>query len=70
MIERWRDTYDVWKLATPPEHEGEDEVPCPECKGAGMILIGYEFADDGRRIDIIEDCDHCNCSGTVLGDST
>jgi hypothetical protein len=21
----WKDGYDVWKLATPPEYEGEDE---------------------------------------------
>jgi hypothetical protein len=26
MSERWRDTYDQWKLATPPEHEGDDEL--------------------------------------------
>lgn len=25
MSERWRETYDQWKLATPPEHEGEEE---------------------------------------------
>lgn len=24
--ERWRETYDQWKLATPPEHEGGDEM--------------------------------------------
>lgn len=25
MTERWRETYDQWKLATPPEYEGEEE---------------------------------------------
>lgn len=26
MCERWKETYDQWKLATPPEHEaGEDD---------------------------------------------
>jgi hypothetical protein len=24
MSERWRETYDQWKLATPPEHEGDE----------------------------------------------
>lgn len=32
MTERWRDTYDQWKLATPPEHEGADEDECDECE--------------------------------------
>lgn len=26
MNERWRETYDDWKLATPPEHEGNEEA--------------------------------------------
>lgn len=25
MNERWRDTYDQWKLATPPEHEASED---------------------------------------------
>lgn len=25
MNERWQETYDQWKCATPPEHEGDDE---------------------------------------------
>jgi hypothetical protein len=30
MSERWQETYDQWKLATPPEHEGDDEE-CDDC---------------------------------------
>ncbi len=30
MNDNWRDTYDQWKLATPPEYEDPDEVPRPE----------------------------------------
>lgn len=48
MIERWRDTYDQWKLATPPEHEGLEETPCTECAGGGWICVGNRRARQRR----------------------
>jgi hypothetical protein len=45
MSERWRDTYDQWKCATPPEHEGDDGFE------------DYEWEDDE---DFDEAMDHCH----------
>lgn len=52
MSERWRETYDKWKLATPPEHEGADQEiqHCPACGG--------ECNDD-------QPCDYCDSTGYV-----
>lgn len=46
MNERWKETYDQWKCATPPEHEGaedddedfdyDDELDCTWCGGEGI----------------------------------
>lgn len=30
MNDNWRDNYDLWKLATPPEYDDPDEEPRPE----------------------------------------
>jgi hypothetical protein len=46
MNERWRDTYDQWKLETPPEHDGEDES---EEESSG-------FSDE--TLEMLEDAEH------------
>jgi hypothetical protein len=35
--DRWRDSYDAWKLATPPEYDGDDE-PEDDCDHEGYEL--------------------------------
>jgi hypothetical protein len=42
----WKDSYDAWKLATPPEYDGPDE---PEC-----FCEDYEINWEGRAT-----CDRC-----------
>jgi hypothetical protein len=62
----WRDSYDAWKLATPPEYEREDppEGDCPQCGGEGHLV---NFGDpivcdacDGSGRDPTEPCPGCN----------
>lgn len=36
MNERWKDTYDQWKCATPPEHEGEVDNDSDYCECGAM----------------------------------
>lgn len=45
-MDDWRDTYDTWKLATPPEHDGPGEEPCDHDE--------YEVDFNGRA-----SCDYC-----------
>jgi RecJ-like exonuclease len=61
-----RSAYDDWKLATPPEHEGANEVECPDCKGFGMICVGTSGQDCDGNAPILEQCETCDSSGTVL----
>jgi hypothetical protein len=63
MTERWRETYDQWKLATPPEHEGLEEKACPECAGGGLICVGTSGRDDDGNAPILERCEACDGSG-------
>lgn len=55
----WRDSYDSWKLASPPEYEGEDPIdeddPTECCPGCNV-----EWADQYRG-----ECSICNSTGRV-----
>lgn len=65
MRERWKETYDQWKCATPPEHEGAEEKPCPECAGGGQICVGDSGREDDGYAPLLERCEACDGSGTI-----
>jgi hypothetical protein len=55
------DSYDDWKLATPPEYQDEDppdygdEPPCPFCRREPMECICEELAQILAEAEVEED---------------
>jgi len=37
MDDKWRDTYDQWKLASPYDDYEDPEDECPNCGGEGYV---------------------------------
>lgn len=56
----WRDSYDRWKLATPPEYERE-EAPdrCPCCHD-GVVDPATNYRNPGSDV-----CSNCEGTGSV-----
>lgn len=49
--DRWRDSYDAWKLATPPEYEGPEDEPESELDAADRRIAELrEERDQLRRL--------------------
>ena len=49
MSDVWRDSYDAWKLATPPEYDEGDFRLCDNCN------CGLSVNDDGEWL-----CERCD----------
>jgi hypothetical protein len=79
--DHWRATYDRWKLATPPEYEGDDPPDrqdpgeCQRCDGSGWIVVNQlgRYLGPGPVPDTStarglydEPCDACGNSGVIL----
>lgn len=40
-------------------------VPCPDCKGAGEVCVGFSGRDDDGNAPLLEPCDTCDRYGKV-----